>query len=109
MNEIKCFGCGEKGKYYPYVPSKIYCFSCYDKIVKERDALRAENEQLQDALQSLFNKCLLADEQGELSELISGELLDSVGTLLGYTPENEIKKEREFLEAIKQALDEVTK
>ena len=53
ISEIKCFGCGEKGKYYPYVPSKIYCFSCYDKIVKERDAIRVENVILREALRAI--------------------------------------------------------
>ena len=91
------------------IEARIELEQAISGILDERDQLRSENERLRDALQSLFNKCLLADERGELSELISGELLDSVGTLLGYTPENEIKKEREFLEAIKQALNEVTK
>jgi len=76
-------------------------------LQSEYDQLKAENDKLVEALQSMFDACMKADEQGELSELISGELLDSVGKLLGYTPENAIKKEREYLEAIKQALKEV--
>ena len=69
------------------------------------DQLRAENERLKGVLQSMFDRCLLADEQGELSELISGELLDSVGTLLGYTPENAEKKNKETEKNILQFLN----
>ena len=52
--KIKCFGCGESGVYYPYVPSKLYCFSCYNKIVQERDRLKAENEKLRSALEDIY-------------------------------------------------------
>ena len=53
MNYIKCFSCGETSKYYPYVPSKLYCFSCYDNLEKERDQLRAENERLKELLKEI--------------------------------------------------------
>lgn len=52
--KIKCFGCGESGEYYPYVPSKVYCFSCYNKVVQERDQLKTENERLKKALKDIF-------------------------------------------------------
>ena len=71
--------------------------------------LRTENEKLRVVLKYLFEACMLADFQGELSELISGELLDSVGTLLGYTPENAEKADKELEMAILKALNEVTK
>ena len=77
----------------------------FDLVVKELDQLRAENERLKGVLQSMFDRCLLADEQGELSELISGELLDSVGTLLGYTPENAEKENKETEKNILQFLN----
>lgn len=49
--KIKCFGCGESGEYYPYVPSKVYCFSCYNKVVQEREQLKTENEKLRITLE----------------------------------------------------------
>lgn len=90
----------------------VYMMTWQDEIevlTKERNQLKAENKQLKEALGNLFDRCMKADEQGELSELISGELLDSVGTLLGYTSENAVQKEREFLETIAKVLNEVTK
>ena len=75
----------------------------------EINQLKDENERLRKQLQSLFDRCMLADEQGELSELISGELLDSVGALLGFTPENEVKEEKYIEMAVLKALNEVTK
>ena len=54
MSDIKCFSCGEVGRYYHYVPSKLYCFSCYDKLTKERDQLRAENERLREGLDKVI-------------------------------------------------------
>ena len=52
--KIKCFGCGESGEYYPYVPSKVYCFSCYNKVVQERDKLKAENERLIEGMKGII-------------------------------------------------------
>lgn len=73
------------------------------------DILRTENEKLRVVLKYLFEACMRADFEGELSELISGELLDSIGTLLGYTPENAEKADKELEMAILKALNEVTK
>ncbi len=78
-------------------------------LQSEYNKLRAENEKLMVVLKYLFEACMLADFQGELSELISGELLDSIGTLLGYTPENAEKADKELEMAILKALNEVTK
>ena len=53
----------------------------------EYDALRAENERLKEALSSLYEACMKADEQGELSEYVDGSILDRVGEAL-----NEVTK-----------------
>jgi hypothetical protein len=125
MNELKpCPFCG-KPAYKTKAPDLAKFTACSNRrcflynsdwisksVWKSRpieDALRAENERLRGALQSLFDRCMLADEQGELSELISGDLLDNVGALLGYTPENAVKADKELETAILKALNEVTK
>jgi hypothetical protein len=40
--------------------------------------LATENKQLREALQALFDECVIADIAGELSEAITGETLDKV-------------------------------
>ena len=59
----------------------------YVALVKERDALRAENERLREALSSLYEACMKADEQGELSEYVDGSILDRVGEALSEVKE----------------------
>lgn len=46
------------------------------------DKLQAENERLKEALSSLYEACMKADEQGELSEYVDGSILDRVGEAL---------------------------
>ena len=48
MSRIRCFLCGAES--YNSHSTKLYCFSCYDLIVKERDKLRDENDVLREAL-----------------------------------------------------------
>ena len=86
----------------------------YEKVSNdlraENERLRFENERLKNGLNKLYDRCLLADVQGELSELINGELLDEISTLLGYyTPENSEKENAENKAAILQQLNAIDK
>ena len=51
------------------------------------DVLRAENKKLRIILNHLFEACMRADIEGDLSELISGEILDAAQKVL-----NEVTK-----------------
>ena len=46
------------------------------------DALRAKNEKLKEALSSMYEACMKADEQGELSEYVDGSILDRASEAL---------------------------
>ena len=59
----------------------------WNDVLKERDALRTENERLREALSSLYEACMKADEQGELSEYVDGSILDRASEAL-----NEVKE-----------------
>ena len=58
-----------------------------DRIIIERDQLKTENERLKVILGHLFEACMRADIEGDLSELISGDILDAAQQAL-----NEVKK-----------------
>ena len=115
---------GSKNNHY-FIGGKLYVIpkevadivdETESRLTKERDILRAENERLlskneslKNGLNKLYDRCLLADVQGELSELINGELLDEISTLLGYTPENVEKENVENKAAILQQLNAIDK
>lgn len=56
-------------------------------LQSEYDQLKAENERLIVALGQLYEACMCADIEGELSELINGEILDAAQQAL-----NEVKE-----------------
>ena len=57
------------------------------KLKAERDQLKIENDRLRTALSSLYESCMRAGFEGDLSEFISGEILDAVQQAL-----NEVTK-----------------
>ena len=71
---IKCANCGAVS-FYEGGKTKIHCINCYN-------ALRAENERLREALSSLYEACMKADEQGDLSEYVDGSILDRASDAL---------------------------
>jgi hypothetical protein len=48
----------------------------------ERDKLRAENERLRNALKDLYEACLRANAEYELSGHINGDILDAAQQVL---------------------------
>ena len=62
-------------------------FVSYRKINDDIIELKAENDRLRNALSSLYESCMRAGFEGDLSELISGEILDAVQQIL-----NEVTK-----------------
>ena len=57
------------------------------KYDADTDQLHAENKRLRNILSHLFEACMRADIEGDLSELISGEILDAAQQAL-----NEVEK-----------------
>ena len=59
----------------------------WDTLKYQNDQLKAENKRLRNILSHLFEACMRADIEGDLSELITGEILDAVQQTL-----NEVTK-----------------
>ena len=83
----------DKIKTYPEMNEKIVDIlrisDAPDKLYAAQyiEDLHAENERLKEALSNLFEACLAADVEGELSERINGEILDAAREAL-----NEVTK-----------------
>lgn len=53
------------------------------------DEISQQNKQLREALQALFDECVIADIAGELSDAVTGETLDKVREVLKSGQEEE--------------------
>ena len=72
-----------------YIQERDYldarCAALENDLVLDDVVSKAENEKLKEALSNLFEACLAADVEGELSERINGEILDAVHEALEVT------------------------